>query len=120
MFAPGDRNAVSAAANAGVVLKAPLAGRDDDSAGIALTYAGVGSHARALDRDVLSYDGPPYAVRGGETAVELTYQYQVAPWWLLQGDIQYTIDAGAGQNPVDPAQRLRDTVVIGVRTTITF
>ena len=36
MGAPGDRNLVSVAANVGVVLKAPFAGRDNDSAGLAL------------------------------------------------------------------------------------
>jgi porin len=114
MGAPGDRNLVSVSANAGIVMKAPFKGRDNDSVGLGLTFIQIGSHARGLDAD--SGD----VVRGSETAVEATYQYQVTPWWQLQADMQYTFNAGAGQNPNDPTQALRNTFVIGVRTNITF
>ncbi|MGN6314824.1 carbohydrate porin [Trinickia sp.] len=114
MGAPGDRNLISLSANVGVVMKAPFKGRDNDSVGLGLAYVKVGSHARGLDAD----NGN--AVRGSETAVEATYQYQVTPWWLVQGDAQYTFNAGAGQNPNAPAQALRNTFVVGVRTTVTF
>ena len=114
MGAPGDRNLVSVSANVGVVMKAPFKGRDDDSIGLGLAYIKVGSHAAALDAD----NGN--VVRGSETALEATYQCQVTPWWVLQGDAQYTFNAGAGQNPSNPTQALRNTFVVGVRTTITF
>jgi len=114
MGAPVDRNPVSVNANVGVVLKAPFDGRDNDVAGLALTYIKVGSHARGFDQDSGN------AVRGSETALEATYQYQVTPWWQVQGDLQYTFNAGAGQNPNNPAQSLRNTFVVGVRTNITF
>ncbi|RZF27068.1 carbohydrate porin [Paraburkholderia sp. UYCP14C] len=120
MGAPGDRNLVQIAANLGVVLKAPFKGRDNDSAGLALTYIRVGSHVNGLDKDFLAFNGPPYGVRTGETALEATYQYQVNPWWQVQADAQYTFNAGAGQNPTDPTQPLRDTFVVGVRTIINF
>ncbi|WP_025600869.1 carbohydrate porin [Burkholderia sp. WSM2230] len=120
MGAPGDRNLVSLAANLGVVLKAPFAGRDNDSAGLALTYIKVGSHARGIDQDNLAISGGPYGVRSSETALEATYQYQIAPWWMLQADAQYTFNAGAGQNPNDPTKPLRNTFVVGVRTNIAF
>jgi len=120
MGAPNDRNLVSFAANLGVVLKAPFKGRDNDSAGLALTYIKVGSHAHDFDQDNLTFTGGPYGVRTSETAVEATYIYQVAPWWQLQADAQYTFNAGAGQNPNDPTQPLRNTFVVGVRTNITF
>src|SRR5579864_1294615 len=120
MGAPGDRNLVSVAANLGIVLKAPFAGRDNDSAGIALTYIKIGNHANGLDQDNLAFSGGPYGVRTSETTLEATYQYQVNPWWQLQADAQYTFNAGAGQNPSDPTQPLRNTFVVGVRTNITF
>ncbi|HYS67544.1 MAG TPA: carbohydrate porin, partial [Paraburkholderia sp.] len=120
MGAPGDRNLVSFAANLGVVLKAPFAGRDNDSAGLALTYIKVGNHTHGLDQDSRAFSGGPYGVRTSETALEATYQYQVSPWWTLQADAQYTFNAGAGQNPNDPTQPLRNTFVIGVRTNIAF
>jgi porin len=120
MGAPNDRNLVSFAANLGVVLKAPFKGRDNDSAGIALSYIKVGSQANDIDQDNVALTGGPYGVRTSETAVEATYIYQVTPWWQLQADAQYTFNAGAGQNPNDPTQPLRNTFVIGVRTNITF
>ncbi|WP_347469490.1 carbohydrate porin [Burkholderia stagnalis] len=121
MAAPGDRNLVSAAANVGVVLKAPFAGRDNDSAGLALTYIKVGRHVRALDEDARAFGGGgPYGVRGSEAALEAMYNYQVAPWWQIQADAQYTFNAGAGQNPSDPRAPLRNTFVLGLRTNVTF
>ncbi|KVN29700.1 porin [Burkholderia pyrrocinia] len=120
MAAPGDRNLVGAAANVGVVLKAPFAGRDNDSAGLALTYIKVGRHVRALDEDARAFGGGPYGVRGSETALEAMYNYQVAPWWQIQADAQYTFNAGAGQNPSDPRAPLRNTFVLGLRTNVTF
>ncbi|RQQ29381.1 carbohydrate porin [Burkholderia stagnalis] len=121
MAAPGDRNLVSAAANVGVVLKAPFAGRDNDSAGLALTYIKVGRHVRALDEDARAFGGGgPYGVRGSEAALEAMYNYQVAPCWQIQADAQYTFNAGAGQNPSDPRAPLRNTFVLGLRTNVTF
>jgi porin len=114
MGAPGDRNLVSVSANVGVVMKAPFKGRDNDSVGLGLAYIKVGSHTAGLDADSGN------VVRGTETALEATYQYQVTPWWVLQGDAQYTFNAGAGQNPNDQTHTLRNTFVVGVRTTITF
>ncbi len=114
MGAPGDRNLVSASANVGIVMKAPFKGRDDDSIGLGLAYINIGNHASAFDAD------SGYVVRGSETVLEATYQYQVTPWWQVQGDVQYTFNAGAGQNPNNQTQALRDTLVVGVRTNITF
>ncbi|WP_179404281.1 carbohydrate porin [Burkholderia guangdongensis] len=118
MGAPGDRNFVSFAANAGVVLKGPFDGRDNDSAGLALTYIRIGSHTTDLDQDYAALG--PYGVRTNETTLEATYQYQLNPWCVLQADAQYTFNAGAGQNPSDPTQPLRNTFVVGMRANVTF
>ncbi|MBN3858477.1 carbohydrate porin [Paraburkholderia sp. Ac-20340] len=120
MGAPGDRNLVSFSANAGVVMKAPFKGRDNDSVGLALTYIKVSNAVHDLDLDYRNYYGTPYGVRTQETTLEATYQYQVTPWWQLQADAQYTFNAGAGQNPNDATAALRNTFVLGVRTNITF
>lgn len=117
--APGDRNLVNLAATAGLVLSAPFKGRDNDSMGIAVTYIKVGNHAHDLDLDYLS-SGAPYGVRTSETTLEATYIWQVTPWWTLQADAQYTFNAGAGQNPDNPAVPLRNTFVLGLRTNIVF
>jgi porin len=120
MGAPGDRNLVDFSANLGVVMKAPFAGRDNDSVGLALTYIKVSNSVENLDLDNRAFLNSPYGVRTQETTLEATYQFQVNPWWQIQADAQYTFNAGAGQNPSDPTQPLRNTFVVGVRTNITF
>jgi porin len=120
MGAPGDRNLVDLSANAGIVMKAPFKGRDNDSVGLAVTYIKISNYTHDLDLDYRTFYTGPYGVRTQETTLEATYQYQVNPWWQLQADAQYTFNAGAGQNPVDPTQPLRNTFVVGLRTNITF
>jgi porin len=121
MGAPDDRNLVSFSANGGVTLKAPFEGRDSDSAGIGVGHVRVSSRAAALDRDTAAFTGAYVPARTGETFVELTYQYQVNPWWQLQPDLQYTINPGGGlADPNDPGKRIGNEVVAGVRTVITF
>ncbi len=120
MGAPSDRNQIELSLNAGVDVKAPLPGRDDDTFGIGYGLAQVSDSASALDRDQATF-GNPVPVRGTEHFVELTYQYQVAPWWQLQPDFQYVINPGGGiQNPLNTTQTVGDEAVIGLRTTVTF
>jgi porin len=120
MGAPGDRNPIEFSLNSGVVLKAPLPGRDNDAVGIGYGFARVSASASALDRDQASV-GNPVPVRGTEHFIELTYQYQVAPWWQLQPDFQYVINPGGGiENPQDTSRLVGDEAIVGLRTTITF
>jgi porin len=121
MGAPGDRNLVDLGVNAGVTLKAPFKGRDNDVVGLAVGYAKIGSHARGLDSDTAAFTTPGYPVRSAETIIEATYQYQVTPWWQLQADFQYAFrPAGGIPNPENPSQRVGNEVVLGVRTNIVF
>jgi porin len=121
MGAPADRNLVSFSADAGVNLKAPLPGRDNDTFGIGFGVAKVSSTASALDQDVGYFSGTPYPVRGSETFIEVTYQYQVAPWWQVQPDFQYVFMPGGGiQNPNNPSQRISNEAIFGLRTNVTF
>lgn len=115
MGAPDDRNLIDFSVNAGLNLKAPLAGRDNDTAGIGFGLAHVSSRAADLDADSGSF------VRSQEVFFEATYQAQVAPWWLVQPDFQYTVRPGAGvANPNNPSELIGDEAVFGLRTTITF
>ena len=60
-------------------------------------------------------------IRSSETFLEASYQIQVARWWQIQPDLQYVINPGAGiANPNDPTQRIKNELVIGLRTNITF
>ncbi|WP_206997597.1 carbohydrate porin [Trinickia mobilis] len=120
MGAPGDRNLVDLGVNAGVTLKAPFKGRDNDVVGLAVGYAHIGSHAQ----DLANAQGtitPGYPSRSAETILEATYLYQVTPWWQVQGDFQYAFrPAGGIPNPDNPSQRVGDEAIVGVRTTIAF
>ena len=121
MGAPGDRNLVSLGVNAGVVLRAPFKGRDNDSIGLAYGYAGVGRSASLLNKDDNLLNGASTPVRSGESFLELTYQYQIAPWWQVQPDAQYIFLPGGGvTNPSNPAKRIGNEAIFGVRTNITF
>ncbi|MDE2209835.1 MAG: carbohydrate porin [Betaproteobacteria bacterium] len=121
MGAPGDRNPIDLSINAGINVKAPLPGRDDDSFGVGYGVAHVSAHLSALDRDSGLFSGRAYPVRSAEHFVELTYQWQAAPWWIVQPDLQYIFNPGAGvADPVQPTRRIADELVLGVRTVITF
>jgi porin len=117
-----DRNLITFSMNAGLTFHEPFLGRDDDTFGIGMGYARVSGAAAALDRATAFYNpGTFVPARGGETYLELTYQYQVAPWWQLQPDIQYVFNPGGGiANPNAPTQRVHNELVLGLRTNIQF
>jgi porin len=123
MFTPlQDRNLISFSLNAGLTMHEPILGRDDDTAGIGVNFAQVSNGATGLDRDTAFYNPGVYSpVRHNETVFEATYQYQVMPWWQVQPDIQYVLNPGAGiVNPYVPTQKIKDELVVGLRTNVTF
>ncbi len=116
-----NRNLIDFSANLGAVFHSPIRYRTDDTFGVGFGYAHVSHVAAALDRDTSVLNGGALPVRSSETFVEFTYQYQVKPWMQLQPDLQYVWNPGAGiQNPYDPTQRVKDELVLGVRTNISF
>ncbi|MGH7153015.1 MAG: carbohydrate porin [Acetobacteraceae bacterium] len=121
MGAPGDRNLISFSVNAGVTLKAPLAGRDDDTLGVGFGVAKVSGSAAELSRDAGFFSGAFFPTRTSETFIEVTYQAQVAPWWVMQPDIQYVLTPGGGiADPNVPDRRIGNELVLGLRSTVTF
>jgi porin len=120
MDGPGDRNLIPFSVNAGVTLKAPLPGRDHDTAGIGWGMVAVGRNASGFDQDVNLF-GAYRPIRSSETMIEVTYQYQAAGWWQIQPDFQYVFMPGAGiSNPLDPTRRIANEVVLGLRSTFVF
>ena len=116
-----NRNLIDASANLGFNFHEPILHRDDDSFGMGLGYAHVSARASGLDNDTAFFTGAFTPARRNETFIEATYQYQVAPWWQLQPDIQYVFNPGAGvANPNAPTQRVGDELVLGLRTNILF
>jgi porin len=127
MGAPqSDRNLIAFSANAGMVYHEPFRYRPDDTFGLGMGYVRVSSTVQAYDRDFAVYaalanPGSYNPVRGSETYVEATYQYQVRPWMQLQPDLQYVFSPGAGiANPNLTTQRLQNEFVLGVRANVLF
>jgi len=119
--APDDRNLASLSANIGATWKGAIPDRSDDTLAVGVAYVRVGDRARGLDRDTAFYTGSAYPVRSQETLVELTYQAQLTPWLQVQPSMQYVFNPGGGVlNSNNPAHRLGDAAIIGVRTGITF
>jgi porin len=120
MGAPSNRNLINLMVQGGVVLKAPFKGRDNDSVGLAVSYANFSPGVSALDRDTAAAS-PGYPVRSAETVIEATYQYQIVPWWQLQADLQYIVRPGGGiPNPNNDGRRIGNEAVAGLRTVVVF
>lgn len=121
MGGPGDRNVLNFSLNAGVTLKAPFPGRDSDTVGLGYGLARVSNAASSLDKDTANFSGTGIPVRSSESFIELTYQVQLAPWWIVQPDFQYVFMPGGGiANPLEPGQRIKNELVLGLRTNLTF
>ncbi|HUC09356.1 MAG TPA: carbohydrate porin [Stellaceae bacterium] len=117
----GDRNPIIFALNTGLTLHGPFASRDNDTAGVAVEYGRVSGSQAALDQQTASFTGSFVPVQTGETVIELTYQYQLAPAVQLQPDFQYTFNPGGGiLNPNMPTETIKNEAVLGVRVNLTF
>jgi porin len=117
---PNDRNLISFYADGGLLYKGLVPRRPDDKIGIAAAHARVGNNARGLDMDTAFFSNNPfYPIRSGETAIEMMYQAQLAPWWMLQPELQYIIRPGGGVLNPDGSFR-PNAWVIAVRSSLNF
>ena len=118
---PSNRNLVSWYVDGGIGINGLFAGRDDDTLTFGIAHTHVSGDLSDLDRDVAFFSGTPYPVRSGETVLELSYAVQVAPWWVVQPDVQYIIRPGGGDpHPEDDARRIGNAFLVGVRSEINF
>jgi len=117
-----DRNQISASLNAGLTVHEPFFGRDDDTFGLGMGVARVSNALTGLDRDTAALNPGTFTpIRHTETYWEATYQYQAAPWLQIQPDVQYTFSPGGGiVDPGNPNQRVKNELVFGLRSNITF
>lgn len=120
MDGPGDRNLIPFSINAGITLRAPLPGRDNDTAGLAWGLVAASASGAGFDRDLNSF-GIYTPIRSSENIIELTYQCQATGWWQIQPDFQYVFMPAAGiANPLSPSRRIANEAVFGIRSTIAF
>jgi porin len=120
---PSDRNLISAYLDGGLLFTGFSASRPNDKFGIAATYARISNSARQLDRDVQLFTGTRYPLRDYEGILEVTYQAEIKPGFLVQPVFQYIAHpAGGAVDPNDPTQtkRIKDAVMLGVRTILTY
>jgi porin len=111
---PNPHNPVSVFIDGGVSYKGVL-GRDGDTIGLGFGWSNVSTAGFE------SVPGSAVPLRGHETLLELTYQAQVAPWWVVQPDAQYIINAGGGVlNPDGSGKIVGNAVVLGMRSVVTF
>ncbi len=100
-----DINQLSHYIGGGIVYKGLLPSRFNDSLGFAIAAAGNGNTFKELSARNLS------PVDDYEITYELTYQFSVTDWLILQPDIQYIYHPS-----MDPT--LKDALVVGVRIEI--
>jgi porin len=120
--APADRNLISLELDVGLTFKGLFPGRELDVLGVGASYARIG-YARRLDRDEILFTGIGRPVRDYETVLEVTYEARIAPWWVLQPDLQLVFHPGgytAAPPPAPVGQPIPNALVLGLRSAITF
>jgi porin len=119
---PSDRNLMNFYAEAGITFMGVWKERPDDTFGCAAVFSQLSPSISAFDRDAAIFAGQALPVRTYELALELTYQAQIGPSWIVQPDFQYIFRPGGGIiDPVNPAVgKIPDAAVFGLRTSISF
>ena len=120
---PSDRNLISAYFDGGATYKGLFPGRENDTLGVAFGFANISSRARALDRDTVLLSGIDSPIRDYEAVVEVTYQAQITPNWMLQPVLQYIVHPGGHiPNPLDTSgsSAIPNAAVFGLRTMVKY
>jgi porin len=117
---PADRSLISFYVDGGVGIKGALPKRPNDMFTLGIAYSKISPDAAALDRDIAAL-APPYPVRDEEVVFEMTYAAQLAPWWVVQPDLQYIVHPGGNvPDPNNPAITVANAFIVGIRSTIKF
>ncbi|XYD09106.1 carbohydrate porin [Methylobacterium sp. NMS12] len=119
---PSDRNLVDLYVDAGLAYKGLIEGRPKDTVGLSVAYTRISSRVSDLDRDTILASGSPMPRRNFEAVIEATYQAVIAPGITVQPDVQYIFHLGGNtSNTRDLGEgRIRNAVVLGLRTTIRY
>jgi porin len=118
--APTDRNLISFYMDGGIGVKGALRDRPNDMFTLGIAYSKISPAAAALDRDTRAI-APPFPIRDEEVVFEMTYAAQIAPWWIVQPDLQYIVHPGGNvPNPNDPTVAIGNAFIAGIRSTIKF
>jgi porin len=108
--------------DAGLTFKGLFPGRELDVLGVGASYARIG-YARRLDRDEILFTGIQRPIRDYETVLEVTYVGRIAPWLVLQPDLQLVFHPGGFISAPPPApvgRPISNALVVGLRSAIAF
>jgi len=83
-ISPSDRNLISRYIDGGITFAGLVPGRPDDKFGASVIHAKFSSAVRGFDLDTVFFTGNPVPIQDHETNLELTYQAQIKPGWLVQ------------------------------------
>jgi len=112
---PSDRNQIDTYFDTGIVFTGMLPRRPNDVFGIGMAYTGISDDASAFDRDSgLS------VIRNHEVLLEISYTAEIVPGWSLQPDFQYIWNPGGNVPDETGTQPIKDAIVLGARTTLSF
>jgi carbohydrate-selective porin OprB len=123
-FAPKNRNMMPFFFMGGINYVGPFEKRPNDVLNIAYAYGKISTELRHLQglaeqganlnnvmNDLVNiYGDEP---QNFEAVIEINYWFQFNPWFTVAPDFQYIFNPNATNN-------IRDVIVIGVRTAITF
>jgi len=102
--------------NAGVIVQGPFAERPRDYLAFGAVYEPVNSRVLRAQRSRLFQQiGIDPALQEGETDVELGYGFSVAPWLMINPNIQYMFNPGAFSY-----SHTRNALVLGIQTKMVF
>ena len=120
---PSDRNLISFYIDGGIQITGFSTARPNDKIGVGLIYAKISDAARSLDRDAQQLVGIAMPIRDYEGVLELSYIAEINTGVMVQPLFQYILHPNGGAaapNEADASRRLKDAIVVGVRTTISF
>jgi porin len=117
---PSDRNLIELHLDGGLTYAGPF-GRDNDTIGIGMSLEQVSATQRDLTDDFRALTGLPAPTPDLESALEISYQAQVASWWIVQPDAQIVFHPGGRLlNTANPLARPGNALVLGLRTAVSF
>jgi porin len=119
---PSDRNLMDLYAEAGVNFIGVWDKRPDDQFGVAAAFSRISSDVSAFDQDTAFFTGTTRPIRNYELALEVTYQAQIIPGFVIQPDFQYIFHPGGGAvDPLNPnIGRIPDAAIFGLQSVIRF
>jgi porin len=111
---PQERSFFEAVVDGGLTWRGLIPHRDDDLAGLGMSYARISREIVRRERLDSNLNGTEYpAYSSHETVLEAFYSLQLAKWWTVQPDVQWIFNPGGNES-------VSDAVVAILRTSLVF